>query len=194
MSSHRSILAASVLVLLVAAPLQAQRSAIDSAIAATQSAFGALQARDFDGFAAAMHPEALAQFGTMVGPFLRMAGQQQNESMGDMLQLFGVKTAAELADLPPERLFTGFMRVSMAGLDSVELGAPEIIGGLAEGDSLVHVVYRMGVTAGGQAYSNVSLASLKRWQGRWKLMLSGSLDGMVQPFGAMGSGDPVPEQ
>ncbi|MGE3526670.1 MAG: hypothetical protein AB7I33_12190, partial [Gemmatimonadales bacterium] len=94
----------------------------------------------------------------------------------------------------PEQLFAGFMRVSMAGLDSVELGAPEIIGGLAEGDSLVHVVYRMGVSAGGQAYSNVSLASLKRWQGRWKLMLSGSLDGMVQPFGALGSGDPVPEQ
>ena len=67
------------------------------------------------------------------------------------------------------------------GLDSVVT----VLGHVMEGDSTAHVVYRMRMSLGeGMQMDQVQVAPLKRADGEWRVLLTGSLAGMMGGMGA----------
>ena len=160
------------------------------------AAFGSLAHGDFAAFAQAMHPEALAEFRQMMMPVLTMAAASGDTAQGvaEVLANFpGVTTVADLPKLEPEALFAGVLRAGMAGMDSTSFAPPLVVGGVMEGDSLVHLVYRMKTATGDTTVTTVSVASLKRSPAGWRFLLTGSLEGLGGMFGRPDGSD-LPEQ
>lgn len=181
---HRSLTGIVVLGLTLAAPVSAQRAAAPpgSAKAVAQRTLAALAARNADGFAREASPQDLAAFRAQLLPNLKRAmdGKQRPE----VLAMFApAKSYEEIEKIPSERLFALYLgavmkRVASAGPLQIQ---NTILGEVPEGDSLVHVVYRQRVKSGASSANNVTLLSLRRTPGGWKVVLEAGQLGMGAP-------------
>lgn len=187
MMTQRSLTGVMALVFAFAAPLSAQRqtAAPGSARAVAQRTLAALAARNPDAFAREASPQDLAAFRAQLLPGLKQAidGPQRAQA----LAMFApAKSYAEIEKIPAERLFALYLgavmkRVASAGPLQVD---NSILGQVPEGDSLVHVVYRQRVKSGATTANNVTLVSLRRTPGGWKVVLEAGQLGMGGPAAA----------
>lgn len=79
------------------------------------------------------------------------------------------------------------MRLSEAQLDGnrVLVDRLDILGSVTEGET-VHLVARTNFSIAKVGFSKLQVVSLKPYQGGWKLLLSGDIEGMVQAMQARG--------
>jgi hypothetical protein len=136
---------------------------------------------DWASFARLMHPEALAAARGMFRPIF---DADKSGQFGEAF--FGVKTPAEfdaLSDVAAfEALMTNLTKNIPLFTDVLKSAEFSIVGSVAEGTELVHVVYRTGAKAEGLTISKLSVVSLRRHQGRWRLLLTGNIDGLAAAF------------
>jgi hypothetical protein len=181
---HRSLTGIVVLGLALAATVSAQRGSAPpgSAKAVAQRTLAALAARNPDGFAREASPQDLAAFRAQLLRNLKQAmdGKQRPE----VLAMFApAKSYEEIEKIPAERLFALYLgavmkRVASAGPLQIQ---NTILGEVPEGDSLVHVIYRQRVKSGASSANNVTLLSLRRTPGGWKVVLEAGQLGMGGP-------------
>jgi hypothetical protein len=148
--------------------------------------FAITQRGDFGAYAKLMHPEALAEFQRMFREIVAADKAGEFRSL-----LFGVSTVAEFDAMTPaiafERMMTNLTATEPVVAELMRSYSGEVIGSVAEGGDLVHVVYRFSMGAKSLTHSKVSALTLRKYEGEWRLLLSGNIDGIAE---ALASGDP----
>ncbi len=167
--------------LFLSAPAAAQNAAAPpagSAQAVAQRALTALATRNADAFTRESHPQELAMFRARMLPGIQQA---MNTAQKDqVLTVFApARTFAEIEKLPADRLFTRYLQGAMNQMSATKLQITNtVLGQVAEGDSLAHVVYRQRIVAGtNPPASNVALLSLRRSPGGWKVIIEAGMMG-----------------
>jgi hypothetical protein len=144
-----------------------------------QRYYETFRAGDFAANAAIMHPAALEELKTTMVGFAEIPGATEEEGFTEM---FGVRTLEEMRALAPAVLFERMLR-SQLGNDEMReiLGGTEVavLGHVMEGDTTAHVVYRMRMSFGEQTMDQVQVMPLKRADGEWRVLLTGSFAGMM---------------
>ena len=92
----------------------------------------------------------------------------------------------QLRALPAPVLFERVLRNQLEGEMRAILASTEVtvLGHVMEGDSTAHVVYRMKMNFGGQSLDQVQVMPLQRAGGEWRVLLTGSLAGMMNSMPA----------
>jgi hypothetical protein len=133
---------------------------------------------DFSSYARLMHPEALAETKRMFRPIVAA------DERGKIAErFFGVTNSTQYDALSDIAVFEALMiRITKDTplFDEVLKTAEfSIIGSVPEGADIAHVVYRSGAKAGGLSISKLEVMSLRRYQGRWRLLLTGDIEGLA---------------
>ena len=151
-----------------------------------QRYFDTFRTGDYAGNVALMHPEALASMKETMSGLAALPGAAEDPQFQAM---FGVSTIEEFNRLAPAVLFE---RVIRSQLDKPEMremlsGAQTfVLGHVMEGDSVAHVVYRMRMSVGEMNVDQVQVAPLKRADGQWRVLLTGSFAGMMNAVPSAG--------
>lgn len=130
-----------------------------------------------------IHPDELKRFKEMLAPAL--AGET---TLANSLRraFFGPEaTVASVAAMSPAEFMRGFMAFAQGQMKTmnVSVGQSEILGSVKEGE-IVHLVTRNTTGAGALQLTQLEVVSLKPYQGSWRLLLSGKLEGMAQALKA----------
>jgi len=144
-----------------------------------QRYFDTFRAGDYAGNAALMHPEALEEMKKTMAGLAAFPGAMEEPEFGEM---FGVSTLEELNALPAATLFERMLRSQLQDEDMrqiLEGMQISVLGHVAEGDTMAHVVYRMQMSMGPMEMNQVQVAPIKRADGQWRVLLTGSLAGMM---------------
>ena len=147
----------------------------------------ALKATDFQKMSTVMHPEALTQFKDILMPVMQGFNEsiaqdttgtaQVPDSLKQMLagidtlqgEAFYTQSMRVLSSIVPD------LRQSLSGMSST------IIGGVPEGDTLVHVVQRTSMEYMGRGMTNeVDVVTVKKSDGGWRVMLTGGMRGLAE--------------
>ena len=161
----------------VRAPAPAQAAGSPRAVA--QRVLNALSSRDAAAFARDVHPQEMANFREGLLPMLRQAAAANKQA--EVVRFFpGAKSVAEIEKLSVERFFIGylqgvFQRMEAAG--NVRL-TNTVLGEVAEGDTLSHIVYRARITQGRNERVDMAVLTLKKSPGGWKIFLPGDFTAM----------------
>jgi len=159
------------------APSSAQAPGSPRAVA--QRVLNALGNRDAAAFARDVHPQEMANFREGLLPMLRQAAAANKQA--EVVRFFpGTKSVADIEKLSVERFFIGylqgvFQRMEAAG--NVRL-TNTVLGEVAEGDTLSHVVYRARLTQGANQRVDMAVLTLKKSPGGWKIFLPGDFTAM----------------
>jgi hypothetical protein len=140
---------------------------------------------DFAANAAMMDPAALEELKATMAGLAGMAAAEGGEE--EMREMFGVGSAAELGALAPAELYTRMLQATLGGGEMREImrsAEIEVLGHVPEGDDLAHVVYRMRLSFGGMDVDQVQIAPMRRTPDGWRVMLTGSIAGMMQGMGS----------
>ena len=137
----------------------------------------ALKTKDWAGATALMHPDALSRLKQLMRPLVT----ERPVDLGN--RLFRVRAASEFEALTDSEVF-GRLMVSLSEnsaavmplLASVETTP---IGRIKEGPDIVHIVLRVRISGKTIVSSDVAVRTVKRHGKEWRLMLPGSLEGLV---------------
>lgn len=139
---------------------------------------GAFDAGDFRAAAELMDPVELEQFVGLIGPLMEMQG------------------APDDAGTPPDDApgaFAWLMETlggAVPGLaEGLASAEADLIGSVAEGDSLIHVVMRTRASVMGLDAEQVSITTTRRRGDRWAVALSGDLNTFAQAMRRFGDRD-----
>ena len=166
------------------APRQQPAQAAGSPRVVAQRVLNALSARDAVAFARDVHPQEMVTFRNGLLPMIRQAAAANKQA--DVVRFFpGTKSVGEIEKLSVERFFVGylqgvFQRMEAAG--NVRL-TNTVLGDVAEGDSLSHIVYRARITQGPNERVDMAVLTLKRSPGGWKIFLPGDFTAMGRAGG-----------
>lgn len=176
MISSRILRGALLLVAVCALPWRA--AAQDTPEQVVQRYYETLRGGDYATNATLMHPTALEELKTTIAGLAAMPGATDEPEFREM---FGVSSVDELRALPPQTLFERVLRNQLEGEMHAILAAAQVnvLGHVLEGDSTAHVVYRMRMNFGGQSLDQVQVIPLERVDGQWRVLLTGSLAGMM---------------
>lgn len=170
-----------VLLLVLAAPLPAPTWAQARSESPQQVArhfMQAVQAGDWTGMAALMHPAALRQLRELLTVLVEAPKADDIRQ-----QLLGVSTIAEARALSDTALFAALMRRTTqqsAGLaDVLRSAQTEILGQVDEGRDTTHVVYRMTMTVEGAPVTKMDVMSLARSPDGWRGLLKGDISALA---------------
>lgn len=140
-----------------------------------------------------IHPDELERFRGMLLPVLvgdsPSADPLRKAFFGQKATLASVQAMDAKAFM---RGFMGFAQNQMAAMD-VSIGTSKTLGSVREGD-VVHLVTRNTVGAGALQLTQMEVISLKPYQGTWRLLLSGKMEGMAQALGAQAAGAKKPDE
>jgi hypothetical protein len=148
-----------------------------------QRYFDTFRTADYAGNVALMHPEALASMKETMSGLASLPGAAEDPAFAET---FGVATLAEFNQLTPAALFERILRSQLEQPEIREMlsGAQTtVLGHVMEGDSTAHVVYRMRMGVGEVSVDQVQVAPLKRADGQWRVLLTGSFAGMMGAAG-----------
>ncbi len=152
--------------------------------AAARAFFDALHAANWEGCAASLHPKALEEFdGVLRGRLIAAAEGGQTEQVLALLD--GVDDLEGLRALPPDRFFVLIMssrsKAQPQMVQMLNASRTEVIGEVAEGDDLRHVVYRMSGDLGNNIkFEEMGVLRVLRDGETWRPMLSDELKRLVQ--------------
>lgn len=146
------------------------------------------RAGDWPGYAKLLHPEALVALQRMfhdvvVGDTSHEAGKQ----------LFGVADVAAFDALPASEVFQRLMAtLTRIPQFAAALASAEgvVVGSVPEGADLVHVVFRVSASADSLTFSRVSAMTLRKFEGQWRALLSGNIEGIAAALAGR-TADPV---
>ncbi len=171
------------LLLLAACVLPAGAAAQDTPEQVVQRYYQTFQSGDYAANAALMHPGALEELKTTVAGMAALPGATEEPEFREM---FGVGTLEELRALPAQTLFERVLRNQLEGEMRAILATAQVqvLGHVLEGESTAHVVYRMKMDFGGQTMDQVQVLPLERVDGQWRVLLTGSLAGMMNAMPA----------
>lgn len=167
------------LLLVVAAALPAQESGPggDGATAVAGRYAEAMRAGEYDGMAALMHPDALAELRDMFRPVLATP-------VGDAVTAsLGLPPAADLAAATDEEFFSAFMRALVEQdpemVQALRASTTDLIGSVPEGADTMHVVYRTRMMIEEVELSEMGVISLARSGTEWRTLLAGDVAGVA---------------
>lgn len=174
------------LVLLAACALPARAAAQETPEQVVQRYYQTFQSGDYAANAALMHPGALEELKNTLTAMAALPGATEEPEFREM---FGVNTLEEMRALPAPVLFERVLRNQLEGELRAILATAQVnvLGHVMEGDSTAHVVYRLRMEFGGQTMDQVQVVPLERVDGQWRVLLTGSLAGMMN---AMPGGGP----
>lgn len=170
------------LLLLAACVLPAAAAAQETPEQVVRRYYDTFRGGDFAANAAIMHPDALEELKTTLLGFAGIPGATEEEGFTEM---FGVRTLEEMRALPPAVLFERMLRSQLENEEMRQILAGtqvDVLGHVMEGDTTAHVVYRMQMSFAGQSVNQVQVVPLKRADGEWRVLLTGSLAGMMSSF------------
>ncbi len=140
--------------------------------------FDTFRTGDYAGNVALMHPQALEEVRETMQGLVALAGTRDSTFQAT----FGVSSEAEFNRLGAAQLFERMLRAQLENPDMREVlstARTTVLGHVMEGDTLAHVVYRMRMSVGAMDVDQVQVAPVKRSDGQWRVMLTGSLAGMM---------------
>ena len=156
-----------------------------SAAETTQDYFNALKQKDYGSAATYFDPAALNDFRRMMGFMFELPAEQQQKIFP---AFFGQQATAEsVAKLSDTAFFAAFLGAVMAQAESaggVNFDGMQVIGEVAEGPDLMHVVTRNQVTAGEMKVETMEVVSFRKDGKQWKALLSGKIKGMANQLRA----------
>jgi len=166
------------LLLLALFALPARAAAQDTPEQVVQRYYQTFQSGDYAANAALMHPGALEELKTTLTGMAALPGATEEPEFREM---FGVQTLEELRALPAQVLFERVLRNQLEGEMRAILATARVnvLGHVLEGENTAHVVYRMRMDFGGQTMDQVQVVPLERVDGQWRVLLTGSLAGMM---------------
>lgn len=144
--------------------------------------FQAIQSQGFTVAPRYIHPKEQERFKSMFLPLFELEGAGPNLSKA----LFGqTKTVAEIKAMKPQAFMESVLKLMAEPMKKaqMELGQATIVGTVKEG-SVVHVVVRASTGNAGARITRMSVVSLMPEGNSWKLMLTGSIEGLAQAFKA----------
>lgn len=154
-----------------------------------REAYARMRAGDWNAAAEAFDPAALARFRVMLEPLFSAAsaptgeGQENRDAMMLMLLFSPAQSVEEVRALSDRELFARLMRGTMS-LAGAELDEQVILGNVAEGKDLVHVVTRNTARMDTVAVSKVEAVTLQRTPLGWRLALTGEIEGLAETLQA----------
>ncbi len=164
------------LALIAAGARAAQESPSPEALAKTAAEL--TRKGDWAGFARMMHPEALAELTRIFRPIVAAEGAGPMRSA-----FFGVESLEQFDALTDagvfERLMTNLAKNVPAVAEAMSTSEIFVVGSLPEEDQLVHVVYHGGAKAEGLIFSKTSVMTFRRYNGEWRALLSGNVEGLA---------------
>jgi hypothetical protein len=141
--------------------------------------FAALQSKGMRAVVEYMHPDALAEFKTMVMPIF------EEEEKAGQRGLRGVTfdatiTIEEIRALAPDVFMNGFMNLVLARTEDVSLSFDqiEIVGVVPEGEQR-HVLARITIGANELSITQFEVLSFVPFQDTWRMKLTGELQGLA---------------
>jgi len=141
--------------------------------------FAALQAKGMRAVVEYMHPDALAEFKTMVMPIF------EEEEKAGQRGLRGVTfdqaiTIEEIRALAPDVFMNGFMNLVLARTEDVSLSFDqiEIVGVVPEGEQR-HVLARITIGANELSITQFEVLSFVPFENTWRMKLTGELQGLA---------------
>lgn len=157
-----------------------------------RSYFAALQKRGVESMAEFMHPDEARRFKDLLMPIYEFEASAQERHLLDAT--FGADASLEKIKAAPPADFMRALAKLMAAQTAelaISLDAIDVLGSVPEPDKgLVHVLSRVQAGAMGIVVTKLDVTSLKLHDGRWKMMLTGDMEGLAQ---ALRSRVPVPE-
>lgn len=153
-----------------------------------QRYFDTFKSGDFAANAVMMDPAALAELKTTMVGLADATGVAADETQAHLRETFGVQNTAELRALEPATLYERMLRSVLGQGDMREiLSAARVnaLGHVLEGDT-AHVVYRMSMQVMGNSIDQVQVAPVRRVDGRWRVLLTGSFAAMINAMPAAG--------
>jgi hypothetical protein len=136
---------------------------------------------DWSSYARLMHPDALAEAKKL---FRSVFVADESGKTAELF--FGVKNSKEYDALSDTAVFEAMMNNIAKKIplftDIMKTMDFSIIGSVPEGADIVHVVYRTSTKATGLSISKLEVTSLQRHQGRWRMMLTGDIEGLAALF------------
>jgi hypothetical protein len=133
---------------------------------------------DWPAYAKLMHPDALKEFKRMFGEMMTSEGTKE---LGRMF--FDTPDAAAYNAVAPDVLFVRFMTNLTKNVpqfaEALKSSEGKVIGGVAEGEDVMHVVYRGSAAAEGISVSRVNAITLRKHEGQWRVLLSGEIGGIA---------------
>jgi hypothetical protein len=142
---------------------------------------------DWSEYTHRMHPEALAKAKQMFGAIV---AADESGRMGKLF--FGVESYKTYEALSDSGTFVALMvnltQHMPAFGEAMKTAEFHVIGTLPEGDDLAHVVYRSGAKAEGLAITKTSVLSMRTYGGEWRMLLTGSIEGLAARLSQMSGG------
>jgi hypothetical protein len=155
-------------------------------------AYTRMQAADWVAAAETFDPAALKRFRELLLPVLDAAGKDQaNKGQGTepdgalmLWVLFApAKSVVEIKALSDREVFARIM-ANTVSLASAKLEGQQVIGSVAEGADMVHVVTRNVAKVDTMIMTKVEAITLHRTAQGWRLALTGDLEGLAEALQA----------
>ncbi len=149
------------------------------------SAHAAYKASDWETYARWMHPEGLARYESILRPMVETVIKVDSSGeVADSFTWLGQElNTEEFMNMTPAEFFSFSMNEIIAAVPTLKqaMGSSdlEVLGEIPEGDSLMHVVVRTTAEAMGIGMSEVSVLTAKEYEGSYRLLLSGQLEGLI---------------
>ena len=177
-----SALAACLVLILAAGCTQQQAGSLESQIEIARAGNEAMAAMKWDEYAALLHTNALDSFKTTLMQPIEILARADNAS--DSINLFGNNVQLEnLRNSTSEEFFSSLMtnlfnvvpdlKTTFSGMEN------RMVGAVADGDSLVHVVMQTRMALGIRSIDEMNVVTLEQDEGEWKLRMSNKIEGII---------------
>jgi hypothetical protein len=137
---------------------------------------GAMRQQDWASCAAALHPDALDEFATYFKELSKV------DETGQIAVFLGDRQPEQIRSMSSAAVFESVMQAISSFQpemsEALSSSEAEVLGVVPEGE-LRHVVYRIGMSVGGVEIRKIEVVSAKPYQGEWRALLTGELDGLV---------------
>ena len=164
---------------------------IEDAYGVLNASMVEFKAGNWAGFSAFVHPEALEKFKESMWTVIEYMAEQDTTSESDAyLQMFGVERVDGKLIEPSSKdffdnTFKGLSQIVPMFTEAMSSTEFEILGNVMEGDTLVHVVTRSTASVMGTTITKMEIATLKRFEDSWKMMLSAEFENLGLQFQQM---------
>ncbi len=146
-----------------------------------KSYFAAMQAGNWDKCAGLLHPEALSSMKRTFAAIIKA-----DESGGAGKAIFGLKNNAEYEQLTGAAIFERLMNFISGAVPDMKMALASstttVLGKVAEGTDLVHVVCRSQIKMAGAEASEIEIISFKKSGANWRALLTSDMEEMVNKF------------
>ncbi len=138
-----------------------------------------MQANDWAGTAETFDPAALKQLREMLMPILDATGDN-SVSDGLLVLFFGADATPESLKTKSDQEFFAGIVGSMMQASGGRLEGQDVLGGVAEGPDLMHMVVRSKAAAMGLSITKMEVVTMNKTTAGWRLALNGKMEGLVQ--------------